>query len=100
MSFGEFAIALYNNKGDRLSSCIVDLKNNYIESFMTEEKFRGNEFGELLLSYLIKYYDVNKLIVDKNNAVAIRLYEKLGFHFTGITRNTENNIYEYMELRS
>ncbi|RJZ10444.1 Spermine/spermidine acetyltransferase [Listeria monocytogenes] len=60
----------------------------YLDSIVTNEKYRGHGVGTALLAKLteIAAEDGEKVVglnCDKGNPHAKRLYERLGFHVTG-----------------
>ncbi|MBC1632708.1 GNAT family N-acetyltransferase [Listeria welshimeri] len=73
----------------------------YLDSIVTNEKYRGHGVGTALLAKLteIAAKDGEKVVglnCDKGNPHAKRLYERLGFHVTGeITLSGHN--YEHMQ---
>ncbi|MBF2387888.1 GNAT family N-acetyltransferase [Listeria welshimeri] len=73
----------------------------YLDSIVTNEKYRGHGVGTALLAKLteIAAKDGEKVVglnCDKVNPHAKRLYERLGFHVTGeITLSGHN--YEHMQ---
>lgn len=61
----------------------------WLDRFLIDERFQGQGLGkimlEILLMHIKKAYNCDKiyLSVYGENQVAVRLYEKFGFHFTG-----------------
>lgn len=51
----------------------------YLGNFEIAPEHRNKGNGSRLLQYLIKQYEINTLVVEKSNAVAIHVYEKCGF---------------------
>lgn len=98
LSFGDFAVVLYDMKNNQISSCIIKFDTKTVESFITEKEFRNKGFGELLLSYVIKEYEVDNLIVDRKNLPAKHLYTKFGFKWTGEIIEVKDEIYEIMKI--
>lgn len=68
----------------------------WLDRFMIGEKFQGNGYGKMSLKSIInkiaKEYKCSEvyLSIYENNTVAIDLYKKFGFEFTGeVDRNGE-----------
>jgi ribosomal protein S18 acetylase RimI-like enzyme len=78
-------LELHDSNHILLSLLCFNPGDGEISNFITDEQFRNQGYGELLLSYAIQYYDVKKLIVYETNLPALHLYEKLGFKPTGKT---------------
>ncbi|HEL6832688.1 GNAT family N-acetyltransferase [Listeria monocytogenes] len=73
----------------------------YLDSIVTNEKYRGHGVGTALLAKLteIAAADGEKVVglnCDKGNPHAKRLYERLGFHVTGET-TLSGHEYEHMQ---
>ncbi|EIS8277385.1 GNAT family N-acetyltransferase [Listeria monocytogenes] len=73
----------------------------YLDSIVTNEKYRGHGVGTALLAKLteIAAADGEKVVglnCDKGNPHAKRLYERLGFHVTGETTLSGHD-YEHMQ---
>ncbi|WP_270893815.1 GNAT family N-acetyltransferase [Listeria welshimeri] len=73
----------------------------YLDSIVTNEKYRGHGVGTALLAKLteIAAKDGEKVVglnCDKGNPHAKRLYERLGFHVTGEITISGHN-YEHMQ---
>lgn len=78
---------------DNIASCLCTFYNNgkaevmLIDSFLVKEEFRGKGYGTKLINKAIKLAQKQKidsieLIVNKDNRVAKKLYEKAGFKKT------------------
>ncbi|MBC2262678.1 GNAT family N-acetyltransferase [Listeria sp. FSL L7-0091] len=73
----------------------------YLDSIVTNEKYRGHGVGTALLAKLteIAANDGEKVVglnCDKGNPHAKRLYERLGFHVTGEIKLSGHE-YEHMQ---
>ncbi|HHQ0310228.1 TPA: GNAT family N-acetyltransferase [Listeria innocua] len=73
----------------------------YLDSIVTNEKFRGHGVGTALLAKLteIAANEGEKVVglnCDKGNPHAKRLYERLGFHVTGEIKLSGHD-YEHMQ---
>ncbi len=60
-----------------------------IRSIAVAPAHRNKGCGAALLRYLIEQYDTLELLVEKSNAGAIRLYERLGFTFVERSSDAE-----------
>lgn len=66
-----------------------DDKRVWLDRFMIDHKFQGKGYGKKVLLKLIEYianeFKVKKIYLSifENNKGALRLYEKIGFKFTG-----------------
>ena len=78
---------------DNVSSCLCTIYNNgkakvmIIDSVLTREECRGKGYGTKLMNEALKLareenIDSVELNVNKDNMVAKKLYEKLGFEKT------------------
>lgn len=74
-------------KEDKLAGyCFVFRKNEwdgYLSPLFIVDEYRGYGLSNILLKNAIEKYGAKKLIVDKKNEVAIRLYKKFGFKIMG-----------------
>ncbi len=61
-----------------------------IRSMAVTPAQRSKGCGAALLRYLMEEYDALELLVEKENAGAIRLYERLGF--VSVARNAESEL--------
>lgn len=73
----------------------------YLDSIVTNEKYRGHGVGTALLAKLteIAANEGEKVVglnCDKGNPHAKRLYERLGFHVTGEIKLSGHD-YEHMQ---
>src|SRR4029077_10851106 len=59
----------------------VNAEPDRIRSIAVAPEYRKRGYGKALVQHLIEAYDALELLVEKNNAVAIRLYERLGFAY-------------------
>lgn len=80
-------------KVDDISSCLCTFYNNgkanvmIIDSFLVKEGFRGKGYGTALVNKATKLanklkIDAIELVVNKDNKIAKKLYEKAGFKKT------------------
>lgn len=78
---------------DNISSCLCTFYNNgkadvmLIDKVQTKKEFRGQGYGTKLMNKALNFakelqIDAIELVVDKNNKVAKKLYEKAGFKKT------------------
>lgn len=78
---------------DHIASCLCTFYNNgkaevmLIDSFLVKEEFRGKGYGTKLINKATKLakslkIDAIELVVNKDNKVAKKLYEKAGFKKT------------------
>lgn len=82
----------------------VNHNDNSIQALYTNDKYRGSGIGAQLLDFAIYNMNANNLSVNKNNEVAIRMYENKGFkvisqdgkmlnmHFTKNSNESVENI--------
>jgi len=56
-----------------------DEQKGFIFNLFVDEAYRGAHIGTRLLDDAIHLYGGNDLVVDKDNAIAIRMYRRLGF---------------------
>lgn len=61
----------------------------WLDRFLIDEKYQGNGYGHAALEELLKRLSIEYpkkavyLSVIKENIIAIRMYERYGFHFNG-----------------
>ena len=75
---------------------VVEKPDNYLAIEIPDKKYRGYGFGSLLLEDSIKKHGCKKLIVAKDNKIAIKMYTNRGFEKTGECFDGE---YWRMELK-
>ena len=89
--------AKLNNKIVGFAGIWKAVDDVHITNIVTANKFRRQNIGSLLLSYLIELvkheYDISSITleVNVNNIPAQRLYEKYGFKTVGIRKKYYNN---------
>lgn len=102
------SIALYDDEvlvGYAMFGSSTADQSVWLDRFMIDEKFQGKgyakKFVEILIEELKKRYQCEHiyLSVVMENKVAISLYEKIGFRFTGEIDDTEVVVGYVMELR-
>lgn len=71
-------IAVYDNKC--VASIIIDMRTKEISSVYTDDEYRNIGMASKLLNVAIKKYHMKYIDVYSNNAVALRLYTRIGFH--------------------
>lgn len=73
-------IALIDIKTDDLIGIVqVDTKRNYIIALEVFENFKRQGYSSILLGIATKELNAKFLSVNKNNKVAIKIYENYGF---------------------
>ena len=75
---------------------VVEKPDNYLAIEIPDKKYRGYGFGSLLLEDAIKKHGCRKLIVAKDNKIAIKMYTNRGLEKTGECFDGE---YLRMELK-
>lgn len=99
----------------RKNSCMfLDPKNNKIvcvfmvfndrghyilNNFEITPDYRGKKLSEQFLDYAVKKKKADHLWVNENNKIAIHLYLKYGFSFTGDKMEEDGHTRLYMELK-
>lgn len=53
--------------------------NSFLHGLEVNEQYRNNGYGSAIVVYMIDKYNVDTLYVERNNMIAISLYEKFGF---------------------
>ena len=92
---------LYNPNNNDLVGYVFVYKEGKNKGFMfnlwVDEKYRGNNLGDLMTKDAINKYDAIDLTVGKDNTHAINIYKNNGFVVVG-DGNTPNEY--YMKLSS
>ena len=76
---GWFEYNLHTQNGDIVSKCILNPKTGDCAEVETLEQYRNQGYMTLLLKYLTTHKGLKYVQVNKNNKLAIHLYEKIGF---------------------
>ena len=77
----------------------------WLDRFLIDKKYQGQHLSFPILSDVVEIlkaeYDVKviSLSVYKNNPIAIKVYEKLGFKFTGLFDTKGESMMEYKVIR-
>lgn len=82
--------------GNLVGYAIVNSKDGYLSNIEVTDKYKGQGYGDQIMKYAINNMNVNKLYVEKNNNVAINMYEKNGFK---IDKDGTRNGYYLMYLK-
>ncbi len=83
LSGGELRAIVAENAGAIAGYALLDIDAQpvRIRSIAVAPAHRDSGCGSALLRHLAENYDALELLVEKSNAGAIRLYERLGFGF-------------------
>ena len=93
----KYAVAKINNQIVGFAGIWKAVDDVHITNIVTAKKFRRQNIGSILLSYLINLAKTEKditsitLEVNSNNLPAQKLYEKFGFNVVGIRKKYYNN---------
>lgn len=68
-----------NEKIGEASASAIDTNEAFLYDVEVFEKYRGQGYGNDIISYMLKHYKINELTVEKTNTIAINLYKKFGF---------------------
>ena len=94
-------LILINNTNEIIGYGHLDFENKIWLGICILEKYKGNGYGKKIMDYLINHAVENKikqiyLSVDKDNRIAINLFEKYNFKRIETTNKSyimEKNIY-------
>jgi len=99
LQVNDYWFHLVNEHDEIIACCSVQIKDEYyqINDVLVEERFRGNNYAELLIMNVLHYFDKDnvkfKIAASITNIAAIKTYKKI----FGEPKNSDN-IFTYFYL--